>query len=290
MRKRLTSEQVRSYRADGFLFPLDALSSAEVARYREALEATETHLGGSLMAVDRKYRGNLHLLCCWVDELIRHPAILDAVEDLIGPDILLYTSRYFIKEPHSEEIAAWHQDSTYFGLRPFEHVTAWVALSNVPSESGPVEFAVGSHIRGQLLQRSNLVKNSVNTAGQAIVEWFDTSEIARAELQPGQFSFHHTCTVHQSAPNRSSERRVGVALSYIPTRVRHIGSMRMPACLVRGEDRHGHFELQRRPTRDFGVPERLQHERSFKAYLDSFYEQLALVERDLPPSVAETSA
>src|SRR5262249_9141042 len=101
-RKRLTAEQVRSYRADGFLFPLDARSPAEAQPYRAALDATPAELGGSLMDVDRKYRGNLHLLCCWMDELIRHPAILDAVEDLIGPDILLYPSRYFIKEPHTE--------------------------------------------------------------------------------------------------------------------------------------------------------------------------------------------
>lgn len=290
MRKRLSAEQVRSYRADGFLFPLYALSAEEVAEYRNALEATEAQLGGSLMAVDRKYRGNLHFLCRWMDELIRHPAILDAVEDLIGPDILLYTSRYFIKEPHSEEIAAWHQDSTYFGLRPFEHVTAWVALSNVSRESGPVEFAVGSHVRGQLMQRSKMVTNSVNTAGQIIVEWFDTSEIAHAVLRPGQFSFHHTCTVHQSAPNRSGERRIGVALSYIPTRVRHVGSMRMPACLVRGEDRHGHFDLQPRPVTDFGAEERARHERSFKAYIDSFYEQLEIVERDLPANAVAPTA
>jgi len=201
---------------NGFLYPFNALSATDVARYREALRATEAHLGGSLMDVDRKYRGNMHFLCRWVDELIHLPAILDVVEDLIGPDILLYTSRFFIKEPRTESIAAWHQDSTYFGLRPYEHVTAWVALSNVPKETGPMEFAVGSHIRGQLQQRSNVVKNSVNTAGQIIVEWFDQSQTEFGVLAPGQFSRHHTCTVHQSGPNNSDQRRVGLALSLSP--------------------------------------------------------------------------
>jgi len=286
MPKVLSAERVSSYRANGYLYPNDALSPAEVAHCREELRKTEAHLGGSLMAIDRKYRGNLHFLCRWVDDLIRHPAILDVVEDLIGPDILLYTSRFFIKEPHSEGLAAWHQDSTYFGLRPFEHVTAWLALCNVTKEAGPVEFAVGSHIRGQLLQQSNVVKNSVNTAGQIIVEWFDQSQTDFAILKPGQFSLHHTCVVHQSAPNHSDERRVGLALSFIPTRVRHIGSKRMPACLVRGKDEYGHFDLQPPPRQDFGVAETERHDVSFKAYLDSFYEQLEIAEQDIPAALA----
>jgi len=286
MARILAPQQLMRYRANGFLYPLDALSATEVAQYRAALQATESRLGGSLMLIDRKYRGNLHFLCRWVDELIHHPRILDVIEDLIGPDILLYTSRFFIKEPHTDSIAAWHQDSTYFGLRPYEHVTAWLALSNVPKAAGPMEFAVGSHIRGQLQQRSNVVKNSVNTAGQIIVEWFDQSQTEFGELAQGQFSLHHTCTVHQSGPNHSDERRVGLALSYIPTRVRHVGSMRMPACLVRGTDRHGHFDLQPRPREDFGAEETARHDASFKAYLDSFYEQLALVEKDIPEDAA----
>ncbi|MGE5523733.1 MAG: phytanoyl-CoA dioxygenase family protein [Rhodospirillaceae bacterium] len=282
MSKVLSAERVASYRANGYLYPLDALTPEEVRRYREALANTENRLGGSLMAIDRKYRGNLHFLCTWVDELACHPRILDAVEDLLGPDILLYTSRFFIKEPHSAGIAAWHQDSTYFGLRPFDHVTAWVALSNVTAEAGPVEFAVGSHIRGQLQQKANVVKNSVNTAGQMIVEWFDRSHIDRAILKPGQFSLHHTCVVHQSAPNRSDERRIGLALSYIPTRTRHTGSKRMPARLVRGQDAHGHFDLQPPARVDFGPEETARHDATFKSYVESFYEQLVLVEKEIP--------
>ena len=108
MPKKLSAKQVRDYRADGYVYPLDALSADDVARYREELRRTEERLGGSLMAIDKKYRGNLHFMCRWMDELARHPRIVDAVEDLIGPDILLYTSRFFIKEPKSDGIAAWH--------------------------------------------------------------------------------------------------------------------------------------------------------------------------------------
>jgi len=287
MARALTAQQVTDYRANGYVAPLDALDAAAVEHYRGELERTEAHLGGSLMAIDRKYRGNLHMMCRWMDELARTPAIVDAVESLIGPDILLYTSRFFIKEPRSEGIAAWHQDCTYFGLRPFDHVTAWVALSDVTEDAGPLEFAVGSHIRGALLQKSGVVKNSVNTAGQIIVEWFDQSRIDRAILRPGQFSLHHTCVVHQSAPNRGDDRRIGIALSYIPTRTRYIGNRRMPAYLIRGTDTYGHFDLQPPPASDFGAEEVARHEVTFKAYIDTFFEQLDEAERHLPREVAE---
>jgi len=286
MARQLSAQQIRDYRSNGYLYPLDGLSADAVAHYRDELRRTEEHLGGSLMAIDKKFRGNLHFMCRWVDELARTPAILDVIEDLLGPDILLYTSRFFIKEPQSEGIAAWHQDSTYFGLRPYDHVTAWVALCDVTPETGPVEFAVGSHIRGQLQQQSGVIKNSVNTAGQIIVEWFDQTEIGRAILKPGQFSLHHTCTVHQSQPNRSDQRRIGLALSYIPTRTRYIGKRRMPACLMRGEDKLGHFELQPPPQVDFGKTEMQRHDTTFKAYIESFYEQLDEAEKDLPKEAA----
>jgi hypothetical protein len=260
--KVLTDEQVLQYRANGYLFLLDALNGNEVVALQSQLAATESQLGGALMAVDPKYRHNLHLLCPWMDTLVREPCIVDVIEDLLGSDILLYTSRFFIKGPVTEAFAAWHQDCTYFGLRPFDHVTAWVALSDVPLESGPVEFASGSHIRGPLNQRSKMVEGSVNTAGQ--------------------FSLHHTCSVHQSGANKAAHNRIGVALSIIPTRVRTIGSVRMGATLIRGQDSYRHLDQVLPPKTDFGSAERDRHHTSFKKYLENFNEQLALHELNLP--------
>jgi hypothetical protein len=92
--------------------------------------------------------------------------------------------------------------------------------------------------------------------------------------------------VHQSRPNASDTRRIGIALSYIPTHTRYIGRRRMPAALVRGEDRHGHFDLQPRPVEDFGTAEMARHDITFRAYIDSFYEQLDEAEKDLPEEAA----
>ena len=97
---------------------------------------------------------------------------------------------------------------------------------------------------------------------------------------------HHTCVVHQSQPNRSDQRRIGIALSYIPTRTRYIGKRRMPASLVRGKDEYNHFDLQPRPQVDFGDIEMQRHDTTFNAYIESFYEQLGEAEKDLPKDAA----
>src|SRR5262249_4779290 len=200
---------------------------------------------------DARYRSRTHVLLTWVHGLTRHPAVLDAVESLIGPDIMVYTSTWFIKEPRSAAIAAWHQDATYFGLRPYVHVTAWLALTDATAENGCMEFLRGSHARGQLPHRAGVVAGSVNRAGQAVVGDVDDTPV-HAPLRAGEFSLHHTLCLHRSQPNRSSGRRIGLAISYIPTSAQHLGvKHKMPAMLVRGVDTFDHFAPERAPTADF---------------------------------------
>ena len=136
--------------------------------------------------------------------LVSHPSILDAVESIVGPNILVYTSTWFIKEPESTAIAAWHQDATYFGLSPHLHVTAWLALSDATAENGCMEFLPGSHERGQLPHTAGVVAHSVNRARQAVDGVVDDTPAVHAPLRAGEFSLHHTLTLHRSQPNRSA--------------------------------------------------------------------------------------
>ena len=103
MLKKLPPAQVERYERDGFLSPNVALTSREAADFRRKLAAFEETVGGPLTSegTDARYRSRTHVLLSWVHSLVRHPAILDAVEDLIGPDILVYTSTWFIKEPRT---------------------------------------------------------------------------------------------------------------------------------------------------------------------------------------------
>src|SRR5215831_19816282 len=166
----LSSADVTRYSRDGFLSPNRALTAAQAATCLEQLAAFERAIGGPLTADQTaRHRSRTHVLLTWVHALVSHPSILDAVESIIGPNILVYTSTWFIKEPESAAIAAWHQDATYFGLRPYVHVTAWLALTDATAENGCMEFLPGSHHGGQRPHQAGVVAGSVNRAGQAIV-------------------------------------------------------------------------------------------------------------------------
>ena len=274
----LSPAQVERYAREGFLSPHVALTREEAARCRERLEAFERTIGGPLTSDETaRHRSRTHVLLTWVHALATHPKILDAVEGLIGPNILVYTSTWFIKEPESTAIAAWHQDATYFGLRPYLHVTAWLALTDATAENGCMEFLPGSHERGQLPHRSGVVASSVNRARQAIDGAVDDATAAHAPLRAGEFSLHHTLTLHRSQPNRSRDRRIGLGISYIPTHVRHLSTQhKAPAMLVRGVDTFGHFALEPAPKADLDDAAREAFERSYDGYRASYAEQVAL--------------
>jgi Phytanoyl-CoA dioxygenase (PhyH) len=275
----LSAEQVDRYRHDGYLFPLPALSSDELAECHAGLERFERWLGAPITEADRNWRSAGYIVMPWVDRLVRNAKILDAVESLIGPDILVYTSTFFIKEPHSPVFAAWHQDATYFGLTPHEHVTAWVALTDATAEAGCMEAVSSRGAPRQLRHAALGLADSINGGGQAIVEPFDEDGAVAMALPAGNFSLHHTLCRHRSAPNRALHRRVGLGISYIPAHVRTIGSYRLSALLVRGRDSGGHFDLLPPPDCELGPAELQHHERVYRRYRENYAEQTEWHER-----------
>lgn len=248
--KVLTEEQLLSYRKNGYLFPISALTSSEAAHCLKELERVEAKIGAPLAKAERKYRHASYTYLPWVDALIRHPRILDTIEDIIGPDILVFTATFFIKEPETPTFAAWHQDATYFGLQPYEHVTAWLALSDASKQAGCMEVLSSNGEAKQLRHTAAALENSINAAGQVIVESLDDSNAISMELSAGEFSLHHTLCPHRSAPNRAIHRRVGLGISYIPAHVRTAGRTRVHATLVRGTDRWGNFDLLPSPKEE----------------------------------------
>jgi non-haem Fe2+, alpha-ketoglutarate-dependent halogenase len=275
----LTAQQVDRYGRDGYLFPFPAVSSGEIAECLAGLERFEGWLGKPLTEADRKWRSAGYIFLPWVDALVSHPRILDAVESVIGPDILVYTSTFFIKEPNSPVFAAWHQDATYFGLTPHEHITAWVALTDATAEAGCMEVVPSRGMPRQLRHAALGLANSINGGGQAIVERFARDGAVAMELPAGYFSLHHTLCRHRSAPNRASHRRIGLGISYIPAYVRTIGSYRLSALLVRGHDSAGHFDLLPPPQIELGTAELERHERVYRRYRENYAEQTEWHER-----------
>ena len=271
----LSQDQVADYRRDGYSFPHAALSEVEMDECRAGLTRYEAWLGGPVNAAERRWRSAAYVFLPWYDSLIRHPRILDAVESVIGPDILVYTATFFIKEAHSPTFAAWHQDATYFGLTPHDHVTAWVALSDATAEAGCMEVASSRGMPQQLHHAALGLKNSINGGGQAIVEEFDAGNAVMMALPAGSFSLHHTLCRHRSAPNRAGHRRVGIGISYIPAHCRLTGSVRMCAPLVRGHDSFGYFEPLPPPEGECHPAALERHEHAYRRYRENYAEQIA---------------
>ena len=246
MGKRLSDEQVSTYRQKGFHFPLRVLSAEEARGYRDRLEAHERATGAPIAG---NMRHKVHLLFTWANQLARHPAILDAVEDVIGPDILCWSTSFFIKEAHSPSFVSWHQDATYWGLSTDDVITAWVAFADAPVESGAMKFWPGSHLRNQLEHRDTFDKDNLLTRGQEIAVDVPEGEGVDVALKAGEMSLHHVLLAHGSGPNTTGDRRIGLAIRYIPPHVRQL-KVRDSAMLVRGRDTHGNFDLEPDPKAD----------------------------------------
>jgi hypothetical protein len=256
MGRKLTDSQIDQYHRDGFVYPVDAFGAEQAWRYREAMENFEAAQGAEFT---KGHNFKPHLLFTWVDEIVHHPAILDAVEDLIGPNIRLFHLSVWPKNAHDPAYVSWHQDATYFGLEPALQVTAWVALTDASIEAGCMEVIPGSHKLGQLHHAERDEKHNLLSRGQAITVAFDKSRTEFMPVRAGQFSLHHTHLVHNSRPNLTDDRRIGLGISYIPTQVRCVGKTRLTAMLVRGIDLHGNFDGEPRPSVNFGDAERAAH-------------------------------
>lgn len=242
----LTENEVSSYRERGYHFPVDVLSQAEVAEFRGKLEDYERRSGGPIKG---EMRHRSHVLFSWINDMVRHPKILDAIEDVIGPNILCWNTSFFIKEAHDPGFVSWHQDATYWGLSSSDVVTAWVAMSPANKVSGCMKFVPGTHLK-QVQHEDTFDQNNLLTRGQEIAVKVDEKDAVLVELKPGQASLHHVLLFHGSEPNRSDDRRIGLAIRYIPTHLKQAVGQRDWATLVRGKDAYKHFEPEYVPKGD----------------------------------------
>ncbi len=246
MPKVLSAAEVEAYNRTGYHFPVDVLSAGEVAAFRGALEEYERRSGGPISGA---MRHRSHVLFPWVNEMVRHPRILDAVEDVLGPNLYCWNTSFFIKEARDPGFVSWHQDATYWGLSSPDVMTVWLAFSPANKVSGCMKFIAGTH-KAQVQHADTFNQDNLLTRGQEIAVDVKEEDAVYAELGTGQASLHHVLLFHGSAPNQSDDRRIGLAIRYIPTHVSQAVGTRDWATLVRGVDTFGHFEPEPRPTRD----------------------------------------
>ena len=266
MGKCLSDRQVEKFHNDGFLSPINVFSINEASELKDKLEDAEKIWPEAFSA---SARNNAHLNFEFLDSIVHNKNLLDAVEDILGPNILAYASTLFIKEPRDPGFVSWHQDGKYMGLSENIGITAWVALSEANGESGCMSMIPGSHEK-MLAHKDTFGKDNILTRGQE-VQNVDAGKAVETPLRPGQASFHCPTVIHGSQPNRSEHRRIGFAIqTYIPTNVKSIYG-RASAQLVRGIDTFGHFDLLQRPKRDMEEAQVTTRDRVNKEYADILY-------------------
>ena len=252
----LSAEQVERFARDGFLAPVDVLDEPDAACMRERLEAIEREASGDLPLADFR-RTAAHVVFTPVDELVHDARVVDVMESLIGRDILLWDSDLIIKEPNTPGYISWHQDLRYMGIEPLESFTAWLALSPATGEMGCMRFLPGSHQRGLLEHVDTHADTNLLTRGQTVRDGIDETQAVAGPLNQGQMSIHHGLTLHASEPNRSDQRRIGLAMRFLRPSAHQTKGERDYATLVRGTDREGHFLPMPRPQGDL-TPEAIE--------------------------------
>ena len=227
-------ELKETYLRDGFVYGVEILDAMEAAEHRSVMERAEAKIGSL------HYKTKAHTILRSPFQLATTPKVLDIVEKLIGPDVLVYNVTYIVKEAETSSHVSWHQDLTYWGLSHDDQVSMWLALSPATAECGCMRMIPGSHDLGRV--DHELGEDPTNVLFQSqTVRGVDESRAVVCALELGQASFHHGWTLHASMPNRSKDRRIGLNVQYLAAHVRQTKHDLDSALLVRGRDSYRHF-------------------------------------------------
>jgi len=234
----LTPKQLKQYEEDGYVASIDVLSKDEAVEIRKEIELIEKKWPNELEGLGRNY---IHLISPVFDKVCHNQKILDAVESLIGKNILVCGTTLFVKNPNEKGFVSFHQDAKYIGLEPHNWVTAWVAITDANEENGCMRMWSGSHKNDLQYHNQKFDENNLLTRGQT-VENVPMNETKPVILKAGQISLHHPKVVHGSGLNKSNDRRIGFVIqSYIGTNVKQVlGKMYVQQ--ARGNDTFNYHE------------------------------------------------
>lgn len=224
----------RDWDSKGYVSPVRILDDTGAASHRARMEAAEAEIG------PLHYKSKAHTILSSALELATDSRVLDVVESLIGPDILLYNVTYIVKEAHTASHVSWHQDLTFWGLSDDAQVSMWLALSPATEESGCMRMIPGSHRDGIYHHDTGEDADNVLLQSQTVRDVPEDRAVL-CPLAPGEASFHHGWVLHASMPNRSPDRRIGLNVQYIAPHVQQLKHGDDSAMLVRGQDIHGHY-------------------------------------------------
>ena len=247
----LTEEQKEAYWNDGYLFPINVANALQSNNWRNSLEKIEQDWldNGLKLPLNTYKRVNAQVVMPLACEIGLHAPILDAVEGILGPDVMLYSVEFLTKEAHTKHVVTMHQDLAYWGMGDMDNIlTAWLALSPAKTESGCMDFVCGSHKNEILAHEDSFDEHNLLSRGQEIKVDVANSDKVSVELNPGSISLHHGLTIHGSGPNKSDDRRIGVAIRYVSAKMRKAGGVKDYAISARGTYNNNSFTTYNPPT------------------------------------------
>ena len=263
----LTKEQLNHYKQKGYVSPVNALTSAAAKEIRDEIEKIEKDWPGALEGINRNY---IHLISPKFNKICLNKNILNAVESIIGKNILICGTTLFIKNSNERGFVSFHQDAKYIGLEPYNWVTVWVAITDANEKNGCMRMLPGSHKENLKYHDQKFDENNLLTRGQTVkdVPLDKTDPIV---LKAGQISLHHPLIVHGSGLNHSNDRRIGFVIqSYIGANVNQvIGKMYVQK--ARGEDKYNYHEYSKVPSRLMGKDEIISQNKANKELSKIFY-------------------
>ncbi len=240
----LNEKQLKDYEDHGFVAPINVLTLEEATKIKEEIEYIEKKWPDELIGLGRN---NVHYISPIFDQVCHNSKILDAVESIIGKDILVGGTTLFIKDPDKKGFVSWHQDAKYIGFEPHNWVTAWLAITDANEENGCMRMWSGSHKEKIKKHKDTFNENNLLTRGQT-VQNVPLENTTPNILKAGQLSLHHPMIVHGSGSNKSNTRRIGFVIqSYIGTNVDQvIGKVYVQQ--ARGKDNFKYHEHTKRPS------------------------------------------
>ena len=254
----LTKQQKAFYLENGYIKPLRAMSVQSASMLRAEIEAVEAkYPNGALPApLNQYFRYDGQIVMPFLVDVARTPEILDAVESVIGPNIMIWSIELFIKEAGSQAKVTWHQDLTYWGMGGTDlQASAWIAVTDVNEQAGCMRFVPGSQKLDIVSHHDTFSDDNLLSRGQEIEVDVDEQDAVLDELRPGEMSLHHGKIFHASGPNNSDDRRIGLVIRYISPSIRRTGPARDYAMLARGIDQEMNWVNLAPPARLFGEDE-----------------------------------
>ena len=256
------------YNENGYYMPIDVV---DVSKVNRAAKKLQTIYNNPPSHIKHPWNLQAHLLADWIYELCVSPKLLDIVEEVIGPNIMIQSADIFIKPANGIKHINWHQDANYWGLDPYELVTGWIAITDANLENGCMSYLPKSHLHQKIEHLETFDENSDLTRGQEINMKINDKAVVPVILKEGQAALHHCLLAHGSGPNKSNLPRIGIAVRYLPTHVKQTKGPPISMILARGIDEYKNFMMDKIPSGDFDSNTIAEHDKASSPHAVSNY-------------------